>query len=135
MNDPQDSPATCVLLSNGPVISAAELPLALGWELKPEGLCRGDVCVPVHDPSTLSPAGESTGGRVDVLQVAAMLDRPAVHDTESGMVAIGAPRASRRQAINDLLAPDFALPDLAGSLVSLNDFRGKKKLLVAFSSW
>lgn len=135
MIDSFESPPACVLLSNGPLLPAADLPKTLGWELKPEGLCQGEVCVPVRDPAALSPSGESPGGRVDVLQVAAALDRPAVHDIESGMVAIGAPRASRRQAINDLVAPDFTLPDLAGSLVSLNDFRGKKKLLVAFSSW
>ncbi len=35
-------------------IAAASLRDALGWELKPEGLCRRDVCVPVADPALLS---------------------------------------------------------------------------------
>ena len=136
MNDHDDDPAVGAILTDGPQISAESLTETLGWELKPEGLCRGDVCVPVSGPTTL--AGDPTSGdvaTVDAMAVATALDRPAAHDPVSDVVAVGAPRASRRQAINDLIAPEFTLPDLDGSLVSLNDFRGKKKLLVAFSSW
>ncbi len=132
MSDSQNAQSMCALIAGGPFIDANQLPEALGWELKPQGLCQDDVCVPVADVAALK---EDSGDRLDVLAVAATLDRPAVHDDVANIVAVGAPRASRRQAINDLVAPDFALPDLAGSLVALNDFRGKKKLLVAFSSW
>ncbi len=33
------------------------------------------------------------------------------------------------------LAPDFALPDLDGSSLSLSDFRGQRVILFNFSSW
>ena len=32
-------------------------------------------------------------------------------------------------------APDFTLPDLAGQIHTLSDYRGKKVLLVAYASW
>ena len=32
-------------------------------------------------------------------------------------------------------APDFTLPDLAGHMHSLSDYRGKKVLLIAYASW
>ena len=64
-----------------------------------------------------------------------LLDRPATTDTESGLVAIGAPREQRRAAVNDMKAPDFVLPDIDGLPMNFSDHRSKKRLLVAFSSW
>lgn len=136
MNDsPGGSPLSFLvnsLVSGGTSVARERLVDAIGWELTPQGLCQGDVCVPVNDTDALL---SSNGDRVDLFAVAEALDRPVVHDPIADIVAVGAPRASRRQAINDLVAPDFSLPDLTGSLVALNDFKGKKKLLVAFSSW
>ena len=34
-------------------ISPAALKASLGWELKPKGLCRGEVCVPTAQHATL----------------------------------------------------------------------------------
>ena len=44
---------------------------ALGWELKPEGLCRDDVCVPVRDRAALF-----VGDELDLAAVGAALGRP-----------------------------------------------------------
>jgi hypothetical protein len=49
---------------------------ALGWERKPEGLCRADVCVPVPP------------GPLDLAGVAAALRRPLVVDEAAGVGAI-----------------------------------------------
>ncbi|MGY9083531.1 MAG: peroxiredoxin family protein [Acidimicrobiales bacterium] len=118
------------LLTNGPLVSANELRRELGWELKPEGLCREDVCVLVPDRASLE-----ADGKIDAVAVAALLDRPALVDEVTGVVAIGAQRSIRQRAIDDLQAPDFVLPDLDGTPHALSDHRSKKRLLVAFSSW
>ena len=34
--------------SNGLCVSAADAERATGWTLKPEGMCRGDICVPLR---------------------------------------------------------------------------------------
>ncbi len=118
------------LLTTGSKLSPAELQSELGWELKPEGLCRADVCVLVPDRSAIE-----ADGVIDAIAVAALLDRPTLVDEDSGVVAIGAQRSVRRRALDDLVAPDFVLPDLDGTPHALSDHRSKKRLLVAFSSW
>jgi len=118
------------LLADGPMISAQTLHDDLGWELKPEGLCRDEVCVLVPDRDALE-----VDGKIDAMAIAALLDRPAVLDQASGIAAIGAQRSVRRRALDDLQAPDFVLPDLDGTPHALSDHRSKKRLLVAFSSW
>jgi hypothetical protein len=84
------------------LIDPEALPAALDWELKPEGLCRENVCVPVRDRESLF-----VGARLDV----------------------------RRAALRDHHAPAFTLADLDGVEHSLAEWRGTKKLLVAFASW
>jgi peroxiredoxin len=103
---------------------------ALGWVLTPEGLCRGDLCVPVADPRSLV-----VGGRLDLAAVAAALGRRVVVDPPSAMAAIGVSPDRRRQALDGLEAPDFELPDLDGATHQLDEWQGKKKLLVTFASW
>jgi len=103
---------------------------ALGWELKPSGLCRGEVCVPVQDMDALR-----VGDRLDVAAVAAAVRQPAVVDLDAGIVAVALPAELRRRALTDLDAPPFTLPDLGGVPRSLDDWAGRKRLLVTFSSW
>lgn len=119
-----------VVLAQGPVLTADALEAALGWTLKPEGLCRDDRCVVVPDRSALE-----RDGKIDAIAVAELLDRPSAVDEVSGVAAIGVPREARRRALDDLQAPDFVLPDLDGTPHALSDHRSKKRLLVAFSSW
>ncbi len=92
----------------------------LGWELRAEGLCRDDVCLPLPpDPS--------------VAQLAQRLRRPLVHDPEAGLWALGPPADTR--VLSSAAAPDVLLPDLDGRLFELRSLRGKKVLLLAWASW
>jgi hypothetical protein len=112
------------------LVEPAQLRDALGWTLEPDGLCRGDVCVSVRDRVALF-----VDGRLDVERVAGALGRPVVADPEAGVVAIALPAEQRRAALDTLVAPSFELDDLHGVPHPLDQWRGTKKLLVAFASW
>jgi hypothetical protein len=125
-DEPRSTPAD---VADGTVLIApADLSAAIGWTLKPEGLCRADVCVPVRDRDALF-AGE----QLDLARVAEALDRPFL--AADGVAALGEPRATRLLATDGLQAPSFTLPDLQGRLHELEEWRGRKKVLVAFASW
>jgi hypothetical protein len=112
------------------LVPVLALPDTLGWTLKPEGLCRDELCVPVRDRDALV-----VGDRVDVAAAAAAVGRPAVVDAEAGIVAVALDRERRTRALQSLVAPDVTLPDLDGTPHQLSQWRGQKRLLHAFSSW
>jgi hypothetical protein len=112
------------------LLSAADLARSTGWEHKPEGLCRGDVCIPLRDPQV------ATGnGRLDLARLAATLRRPLALDVEESAAFLGTAATDRAEPLRALQAPDFTLPDLSGRMHSLGEHRGKKVLLVAYASW
>jgi len=113
-----------------PLIEPDALSAAIGWTLKPEGLCRDDMCVPVRDRSAIE-----VGDKVNLAVAAEALDRPTLVDPDAGAVVLGQPNATRRAALLDRQAPEFTLADLNGVDRRLSDYAGKKRLLVAFSSW
>ncbi len=102
----------------------------LGWELRDEGLCRGDVCVQVRDRDTLA---DDRG--IDLETLANALGLPIAVDSEAGAAALGTAHTSRAAELDTLEAPDFSLPDVSGQLHTLSDYRGKKVLLIAYASW
>jgi hypothetical protein len=113
-----------------PIVDPELLASIVGWELKPEGLCRDDACVPLPDRSAIEhPEG------VDLAAVADALDRPVLVDAEARMVAVGAPAADRQRALVGRQAPDATLLDLEGTQRRLSEWSGTRRLLVAFSSW
>lgn len=118
------------ILDGRVLVAPDALPDALGWTLKPEGLCRDDVCVPVRDRSALV-----IGDRVDLVAAADALGRPAVVDADAAIVAVALDREQRRAALESLTAPDVVLPDLDGNPHALSEWRGQKRLLHAFASW
>jgi len=97
-----------------------------GWECKPQGLCKGDVCVPLPD-------GTQMGGRLALDVVAERLRMPLVHDEEHQLWALGPESGGR--ALTTAVVPEITLPDRDGNLLSLSSLRGQKVLLVAWASW
>ncbi len=106
------------------------LDTVFGWHLEPQGMCRGDVCIPL--PSDAKPGPD---GLVDLQVIASVLGRPSASDPDSGVLAVGVERSVRRHALRDLALPEFTLPDLDGTPVSSASWRERKHLVLAFSSW
>lgn len=103
---------------------------ALGWELKPQGLCRDATCIPIPPGAALV-----RDGGVDLSTLADLLGRPLALDADERVACLGAAADERARRLRSLDAPDFTLPDLDGRPHSLSGFRGKKVLLVAWASW
>lgn len=102
-------------------------PVLLGWDRKPEGLCRDEICIPV-------PVGTPAGG-LEASLLARLVGRPIAIDPVERVAAFAAPAAERADALRSGMAPDFELPDVHGVLHRLSDFRGKKVVLYAYASW
>jgi hypothetical protein len=103
---------------------------ATGWAWKPEGLCRGEICMPLP-----SGAAMTDGDRLDVAAAWRHAGRPVARSDAGDIWVLGEDAASRAGALDAGDAPDFALPDLAGRLHRLSEFRGRRVFLVAWASW
>lgn len=116
-------------------VPAGELP-RIGWELRPEGACRGDLCVPIPKGRERDFVREEASGKSFNLTALAELRSQPVARTERGDVyAIGEPSDERAALLRGGEAPDFALPDLSGRTHRLSDHRGQKVFLVSWASW
>ena len=107
-------------------VSVDEFQQRSGWEFKPEGACRGDVCVPLA-------TGMVRDGRVDVAGVAGYLGMPVVHDPGHGVWAVGPAGGGR--VLESVRMPDVVLDGFDGRSYDMASARGRKVLLIAWASW
>ncbi|WP_154677147.1 TlpA disulfide reductase family protein [Parafrankia discariae] len=127
------------------LVRSAEGGELLGWHLRPQGWCRGDVCIPASVTARRLGVGERGPGSedwIDVAEFAELTGRLAMVDAARRVVALGPAAASHELrglldggAPDDGVAPDVALPDLEGRLTALSDLRGRKVAVVAWASW
>jgi hypothetical protein len=102
-------------------IDAATFTAGTGWAIKPEGACKGDVCVPLPDWFSLSDA-------------AARLGMAIVPSAEHGVWSLG-PETIGGHALTTAVAPDPPLTDLDGRPFLLSSLRGQKVVLVAWAPY
>jgi len=123
-----DSGEFAVTLSDGTWLNANDVARATGFVLKPEGMCREEICVPL-------PKEAVRDGRVDIAAFWKRLGAPMVADTAGEVISLGAAAEDRNAALEGLAAPDFTLPDLTGKPHTLSQLRGKKVFLSTWASW
>jgi hypothetical protein len=107
-------------------VTPDELEQETGWELKPEGLCKDDRCVPF-------PTEPAADGRVDVRAVAERLGMPLVHDDRHDVWALGP--ESGEHVLESAELPPIVLADVGGRPFDLASLRGDKVLIAAWASW
>jgi hypothetical protein len=91
-----------------------------GWEIKPEGACREDVCVPLPSP-------------FDVRDLATRLGMALIGDEEHGLWALGPESGGR--GLNSAQLPEIVLPDRHGEDFAISSLRGTKVFMIAWASW
>jgi hypothetical protein len=102
-------------------IDAKEFGRATGWEIKPEGACKAEACVPLD-------------GDFDLTAVADRLGMAIVAEPDLGLWAVG-PESLGGRALATADASDFSLPDLNGDSFSITGLRDQKVLVVAWAPY
>lgn len=109
-----------------------EVEPASGWQLKAEGFCRDDVCVPLPRGSESS---YRRGDKVNVSELWSLLGKPAAASGSGDVWFLGEGAEARNDQLLSLQAADFTLPDFDGNLHSLSNYRRMRVLLLTWASW
>jgi hypothetical protein len=116
-------------------ITTGDLTRATHFEVKPQGVCRQELCFPLPKSRKAEFLRESAAQHwFNLTAFAQLVHQPVAHDDALSIWYFGL-RSDQRQTLSSLEAPDFSLPDMDGKLHSLSDFRGKKVFLVTWASW
>jgi len=107
-------------------VQSKDLPRINQFEIKPQGACRADVCIPLS--KTLK-----SGDWFNLTGFARKIGEAVV--TEQNVYSFGEIPVLRGSFYNSRIAPDFAVPDRQGKVIHLSDFRGKKALVITWASW
>jgi hypothetical protein len=109
-------------------LTAEEFHQLTGWEIKPEGACRDERCVPLPDVVA------DDDDRFDVAVLAKRIGMPIAHDAPHGLWAVG-PESGGRRVLDSVQMPDLVLPDFEGNAFDVATLRGRKVALIAWASW
>ncbi len=108
-------------------VTADDFASRTDWHPKPEGICRGEICVP-------APGSLRDDGTIDVEVVAARLGMPLVHDPDHRVYALG-PATATGRALSTAVSADPELITRHGKGFRLSSLRGRKVVMVAWASY
>jgi hypothetical protein len=113
------------MLLRTPEIDTASFEKQTGWTFKPEGACKGDVCIPLST---------QPGATIDALQLAQDIGLPVAKNEDHGLLAIG-PESVGSRALTSAELPDIRLPDLDGNEFSVRSLVGQKIIIYAWAPY
>lgn len=117
-------------------VTLADLTKATKFVLKPQGVCRDELCFPI--PKARKSAFLSLQGKItwfNLSEFARLTKQPTANDAEHAVWFFGPRPEEQNSFVSSLMAPNFRLPDATGKMRSLREFRGKKVLLLTWASW
>ncbi len=117
-----------------------DLTRATGFVLKPQGVCRKELCFPLPKArkSEFLITRSTNGNKIQWFNLSAfarMLHQPVAYDHALATWYFGTRPEVQSNYLQSLEAPNFTLPDMEGHPHSLTDFRGKKVLIITWASW
>ncbi len=113
-------------------VDAGDLAAATGWVLKPSGLCRGEVCVPLLGRRITR---DGDDGWIELSAWAAALGLLLARDDAASVTAVTPSAETRARETADGKAPLLRLADVDGRPVAFDDLSGHKRVLVTWASW
>ncbi len=113
------------MLATAPTVSRRDFEQGTGWTFKPEGACKGDVCIPLK---------KQPGESIELSAIAAEMGLPLVSEPNHQLWAVG-PESIGSKALVSAEAPSLVLPDLDGNLFDLKKLLGKKVLIYAWAPY
>jgi hypothetical protein len=117
---------------DGLLINPRNLGQINGFDIKPEGACFRDLCIPLNDQLLVEQNGRQW---FNLTGFADLLDQPYVADHAASVWSFAEIPAKRANMMLDAMAPEIELTDRNGQVVRLADLKGKKALIVTWSSW
>ncbi len=111
-----------------------ELPRATGWQMKLQGMCLGELCVPLPE-NKLEEWIDDADDWVWFCysDFADMIGQKHVRDGD--VWSLGSVPEVRRTGLESAIAPDFEVAERNGNMLRLSDLRGRKVVLFTWSSW
>jgi hypothetical protein len=109
-------------------VRKSDLPRINGFEIKPQGACRADICIPI-------PRGMMRGDLFNLTAFAGRVGQKFIADASARVWSFGEIPVVQGAYLESRIAPDVEVPDRKGRPVRLSQFRGKKVLLVTWASW
>src|SRR5262245_3199815 len=109
-------------------VRARDLPRINDFEIKPQGACRLDLCIPITKAMR-------SGEFFNLTAFAQRVRQAVVADPSARVWSFGEIQVLSGSFLNGRSAPDISIPDRKGQTVRLADFRGKKVLLFTWASW
>ena len=113
------------MLARTATVEKSRFEAETGWQFKPEGACKGDVCIPL---------AEAPGDEVDVAAMAEALSLPIARSETHGLISVG-PESLGNRALVSAEAPELDLPDLNGKRLKLSSLRGQKIVVYAWAPY
>jgi hypothetical protein len=116
-------------------LSLVDLAEATALEVKPEGICRDELCIPVPTDRREALLTEFPEPALNLTEFARLIEQPFAYDELHAVWFFGPAGWDWKRRRTSGLAPEFALPDLADKPHALSELRGKKVFLLFWATW
>lgn len=116
----------------GLLIKPEDLNRVNGFTVKPEGACFESMCIPLNDSLLQTIDGEQY---LDLEAFATHMGQAFVADKDARVWSFAEMPAKRENMMSNAMAPELEITDRGGNVINLADLKGKKALIVTWSSW